>query len=344
MFKIPRYTLLMIALIALMGGCGAPSWREFDQIQLSRPLPATLPGGMTTAILGAGYIGPHSGENSFFYSDMRIANALINANGSVTAKACLTVARAHRLLYVQAAYRYVIEVNLREAMLAGEKRAVPEELKLVASISQNVAARPCDAGVSRLGDRDRVMPPARGEIDRCMRIMRDAIFETRGKLDDSDISQMRNKRYAGASIRFSKATNESLAIKLAAQAIEQRLVSLPFPLGGPNTNAFIPVSIPEAMLYNHILLNTLTRPANPESAMDTSAALSMYTQYAHERVLELLGDPGTYRGCNADSFDKKWRTLDGMTVRVSRSRHHLRAEITGLTVREPFMAQTDIRR
>ncbi|MCP4378886.1 MAG: hypothetical protein GY794_22260 [bacterium] len=335
MFKIPQCTILMIALIALLGGCGVPSWDEFDQIQLSRPLPATLPGGMTRTILGAGYIGLH-GDVGSDPSEVRIANALTNANDLVTAKACLTIATAHRLLYVQVGYRYVIEVNLREAMLAGKNRSVPEELKLLASISQSVADTPSDARGGKPEDYDRVMPPARGEIDRCMKIMKDAIFEAYGNPDDSDITQMRGRQYADASKRFSKASSESLAIGMARKKVEQRMRSLPFPSGGGGTHAFIPANIPEAMLYSHILLNTLTRPTNSENATDTSTAFSMYQQHAHENVLELLGDPDTYRGSNADGFDRKWKTLGGTNVHISRTGHHLRAEISGTVLREPF--------
>ena len=329
----------------LMAGCGAPSWKEFDRIQLARPLPAALPGGMVRTILGAGYIGAHSGGGSTFASDMRIASALTDTNDSVIARSCLTAAVSHRLLYVQTSYRYAIEVDLGDVMLggAGMARAVPEELKLVASVSQKVAATPGDARIAAVGDSELVMPIARGEVDRCISIMRDAIFETRGETDRSDINPMSNKRYAGASVRFSKALNQSLPIRMAGKEIEERLTALPARSGGRSAPAFIPASIPEAVLYNHILLNTLTRPSKPKNSDNTSVVFSMYVQYAHERVLELLGDPATYRGAGADGFDRKWRTLDGITVHVRRGAgRRLSVEITGLIVREPFTTQADM--
>jgi len=329
---------------ALLAGCGAPSWSQFDQIQLARQLPATLPGGMERTILGAGYIGPHRSGSSTFGSDMRIASALTDTNDSVIARSYLTAAVSHRLLYVQISYRYAIEIDLGGVTLgaADAARAVPEELKLVASISQSVAAAPSDARVAATGDSEIVMPIARGEVDRCISIMKDAIFETRGRPDHSDISRMRNKRYTGASVRFSKAMNQSLPVRLAGREIKERLAALPARSGGPRAPAFVPVSIPEAVLYNHILLNTFTRPLKPRNSDEMSVVLSMYVQYAHERVLELLGESGTYRGAGADGFERKWRTLDGMTVHVSTTGRRLRAEITGLIVREPFMTQADM--
>ena len=142
-FTIARCCPPAIALIALLTGCGAPSWDQFDQIQLARPLPTPLPGGMERTILGAGYIGAPGGPGSFFASDMRIANALTDANGSAIARSCLTAAISHRLIYVQTIFRYVIEVNLGEVTLggAGMARAVPEELQLVASVSQKLTGR-----------------------------------------------------------------------------------------------------------------------------------------------------------------------------------------------------------
>ncbi|MBL7219530.1 MAG: hypothetical protein ISS69_05420 [Phycisphaerae bacterium] len=342
---IARCCLPAVVLTGLLAGCGAPAWKQFDQIQLARQLPAGLPEGMERVILGAGYIGPHSGSGSAFGSDMRIASALTDTNDSVIARSCLIAVVAHRLLYVQTSYRYVIEVDLGGVAFGGAdmSRAVPEELTLVAAASQSVAAKPADARIAALGDSELVMPLARGEVDRCISIMKDAIFETRGVPDDSGISQMRNKRYAGASLRFSKAMNQSLPIRMAGKEIEQRLAALPARSGGRRTPVFVPANIPEAMLYNHILLNTLTRPSQPKNSNATSIVLSMYVQYAHERVLELLGAPETYRGAGAEGFDRKWRTLDGMTVHVSRgAAHRLRVEITGLVVRDPLMTQADM--
>ena len=112
MFMLVKYCLPAIALTAILAGCGAPRWKEFDQIQLGRTLPMTLPGKMERTILGAGYIGAPGGAGSFFGSDLRIASALTDPNDSVTAKSCLTVAVAHRLLYVQTTYRYAMEVDL----------------------------------------------------------------------------------------------------------------------------------------------------------------------------------------------------------------------------------------
>jgi len=343
-FTIARYCLTAIVLTALLAGCGAPSWKQFDQIQLARPLPAALPGGMQRTILGAGYIGPHKSGSSTFGSDMRIVSALTDANDSVIARSCLTAAVSHRLLYVQTSYRYVIEIDLGGMALggAGESRAVREELKLVASVSQGVAATPADSRLAAIGDSEIVMPIARGEVDRCISIMKDAIFETRGAPDDSGISMMRNKRYTGTSVRFSKALYQSLPIRLAGKEIEERLAALPGRSGGPRSVVFVPVSIPEAVLYNHILLNTLTRPLKPRSSDEKPVVLSMYVQYAHERVLELLGDPGSYRGAAADGFNRKWRTLDGMTVHVSTTGRRLSVEITGLVVRDPVMTQADM--
>jgi hypothetical protein len=343
-FAIARYCLPAVALTALLAGCGAPSWSQFDQIQLARPLPAALPGGMQRTILGAGYIGPHSGGGSAFGSNMRIAGALADSDDSAFARSCLTAVVSHRLLYVQTSYRYAIEIDLGVMLgAAAAPRTVPEELKLVASISQSVAATPADARLAAVSDREIVMPIARGEVDRCISIMKDAIFETRGQADRSEISQMRNKRYAGASVRFSKASNQSLPVRMAGKEIKERLAALPARSGGRRAASFVPVSMPEAVLYNHILLNALTRPFKPKNADGTSVVLSMYVQYAHERVLELLGDPDTYRGAGADGFKRKWRTLDGITVRVSSSTgRRLGVEISGTIVREPFMTQSDM--
>ena len=337
-FTTARYCLPAIALAAILAGCGGPRWKEFDQIQLGRPLPITLPGRMERTTLGAGYIGAPSGTGSFFGSDLRIVSALTDAGDSVIAKSCLTAAMAHRLLYVQTSYRYAIEVDLGDRTFAD--RAVPEELKLVAAVSQIVAATPSDSRSASRGDNELVMPIACGEVARCISVMGDAVFETRGTPDSSDISRMRNKRFTASSTRFSKALNQSLSIRIAGKQIEDRLASLPARSGGPRAPAFIPASIPEAMLYNHILLNTLTRPSKSKNADDASAVLSMYVMYAHERVLELLGDGKTYRGAEADGFDRKWRTLDGVSVRVIRSGRNLSVEITGLAVRDPVMTDS----
>jgi|GEM_PF-2327829 len=343
-FTIARCCLAAVALSALHAGCGAPKWRQFDQIQLARPLPAALPGGMSPTILGAGYIGPHSDGGSPFASDMRIASALTDTSGLVIAKSCLTAAVSHRLLYVQTGYRYSIEVDLGSVTLgrAGMARAVPEELKLVASVSQTVAATPGDARFSDPGDSETVMPIARGEIDRCISIVKDAIGEARGAPEESAIGPMRDKWYTGVSARSSKSLNQSLPLRMAGQEIEQRLAALPAGSPGRRAPDFEPLSIPEAMLYNHILLNTLTRPSKEKKPGGASAVLSIYVRCAHERVLELLGDPNTYRGAGANGFDRKWRTLDGITVHVSSGAHRrMSVEITGLIVREPFMTVTD---
>jgi hypothetical protein len=273
---------------------------------------------------------------------MRIAGALTDTGGSVIARSCLTAVVSHRLLYVQTSYRYAMEIDLG-VMPGAAARAVPDELKLVASVSQSVAATPGDARLAALSDREIVMPIARGEVDRCISIMKAAIFETRGDPDNSGISQMRNKQFSGSSVRFSKAMNQSLPVRLAGREIKERLTALPARSGGPRAVAFVPVSIPESVLYNHILLNTLTRPLTPKNAKGTSVVLSMYAQYAHERVLEVLGDPKTYRGASADDFKRKWRTLDGITVRVARNTaRRLHVEVTGTIVREPFMTQADM--
>ena len=340
MFTIARYCLTAVALTAIPAGCGAPRWKEFDQIQLDRPLPLTLPGQMERTILGAGYIGAPGGPGSFFGSDMRIVSVLANANDSVIAKSCLSIAIAHRVVYIQTSYRYAIEVDLGD--IKGSERKVPEALKLVALVSQSVAAKPSDARTASRGDSELLIPTARGEVARCISLMEGAVFETRETPDSSDISQMRNRRFAGSSIRFSKALNQSLSIKMAGKQIEERLTSLPARSGGPDAPAFIPANIPEAMLYNHILLNTLARPSKTSNSDQTSEVLAMYIQYAHERVLELLGDGKTYRGADADGFNKKWRTLDGMTVSVIRSGRRLSVEITGLVVRDPVMTDVDM--
>jgi hypothetical protein len=186
------------------------------------------------------------------------------------------------------------------------------------------------------------MPVARAEVARCISLMEEAIFETRGDPDSSDISQMRNKRFSGASIRFSKALNQSLAIRMAGMKIQQRLTMLPTTSDGPQPRGFFPASVPEAVLYNHILLNTLARPSQTTDYAEASDAHAMYLQYAHERVLELLGDPKTYSGSATDGHDKKWRTMDGMTVRVIRTGRRLSVELTGLIVRDPFMTDVDM--
>jgi hypothetical protein len=299
---------------------------------------------MERTILGAGYIGPHSGSGSFFGSNMRIANALTDVNDYVIARSCLTVSTANRLLYVQTSYNYVIEVDLGHSPPNLSDRPVREELNLVASVSQSVAATPTDARTAALGDSELVLPIAHGEVARCISVMKDAVFETRGQPNSSDISRMRNKRYAGASIRFSKALNQSLSIRMAGMEIEERLKSLPARSGGPRQVMFAPANIPEAMVYNHILLNTFTRPSKPKDIGDAPTVLFMYVQYAHDRVLELLGDPNTYRGASPAGFNRKWRTLDGITVRVSATAlRRISVSISGLVVREPVMTEIDTR-
>jgi len=335
-----KYFLPALALVMILGGCGGPSWDQFDQIQLVRPLPEPLPGDMEHTILGAGYIGAPGGEGSFFGSDLRIAAAINDNHDSVQSKSCLSVTLAHRILYVQTNYRYVIETDIGKARGGG---TVPEALTLVALASQPVAARPTTGRrVTNLGDNGIVMASAHGEIARCISMMEEAIFETRGDPGSSDISQMRHKRFTGASIRLSKALNQSMGIMLTGKRIEERLENLPAKLGGSMLKSFIPSTIPEAMVYNHIRLNTLARPSRVENRETADKAHAMYLQYAHERVLEIIADSATYRGANSDSFENSWTAIDGVSVRITRTGQVIRLEISGGVIRDPLMTDSDM--
>jgi len=325
---------------SLLAGCGAPDWKGYDDIQLGQPLPHTLPDQMERTILGAGYIGSPGGEGSFFGADMRLASVLTDADETVAAKSQLSIATAHRVLYVQTSYRYKMEADL--SYVSGNSGKASEVLTLVASVSQQVADRPSDSQVGPSGRTDSSMDAACSEISRCMSVMDEAIYETRGDPDSSDISQMRHKRYAGASVRFSKALNQSLAIRLAGRRIESRMSSLPARTGGMRQEPFTPRNIPEAMVYNHILLNTLTRPSQAYHAEQASKVHALYVQYAHDRVVEILGDADTYSRVGPEHVDHSWRTLDGLTVRLSGTRRRLAIEITGLVVRDPVMTETDM--
>jgi hypothetical protein len=335
-----KYCLPAVALTAILAGCGAPRWKEFDQIQLGRTLPMTLPGQMERTILGAGYIGAPGGAGSFFGSDLRIASALTDPNDSVTAKSCLTVAIAHRLLYVQTTYRYAMEVDLGD--IADADRKVPKELKLVALVSQNVAVKPADARTASRGDSEHLIPIASSTIARCLSLMEEAVFETRWTPDSSDFGLADDRRFTSSSVRFSKAMNQSLSVRMAGKQIETRLAMLPGSAGGTSGPVFIPQSLPEAMLYNHILLNTLTRPSKADHSAQTAEVHAMYVQYAHERMLEVLGDWKTYRGAETGDFDKKSRTLDGMTTHIKRIGNRLSVEVTGLIVRDSIMTDVDM--
>ena len=213
---IGKYCLPALAIVMILGGCGGPRWDQLDQIQMVRPLPEPLPGDMEHTALGAGYIGSPGGEGSFFGSDLRIAAAITDNRDSVLGKSCLSVTMAHRILYVQTNYRYVIEADIGKASGVG---TVPEALTLVALASQSVAGKPTGRSIMGLGDTGIVMSSARGEISQCVSMMEEAIFETRGDPDSSRISQMRNKRFAGASIRLSKALNQSMEIMLTGKRI-----------------------------------------------------------------------------------------------------------------------------
>jgi len=335
-----KYLSTATALAAMLCGCGAPSWRQFDTVVVGRVLPATYPGPMEHTVLGAGYIGSPGGEGSFFGSDMRLAAVLGDTEDSAIAKACLSVQISHRIAYIQTSYRYVIEALVGSNLRSDDR--VSEALTLVALASQPVAAKPSDRHDSKLSDSQRIMPPALGEVSRCISLMDQALVETRGPDDDSNMSRMRRRKFTGASIRFSKALNQSLEIKLAGKRIEERLASLPGGFGGPDSRTFIPRSIPEAMLYKHVLLNSLTRPSKIDNEKQVHKINAMYSQYAHPRVVELLGSGDTFRGAQEDGFSRKWRTLDGVTVQIGRTGPVVRAEISGLIVRDPVMTDADM--
>ncbi|MBT3201312.1 MAG: hypothetical protein HN350_15535 [Phycisphaerales bacterium] len=336
---IGKYCLPALAIVMILGGCGGPRWDQLDQIQMVRPLPEPLPGDMEHTALGAGYIGSPGGEGSFFGSDLRIAAAITDNRDSVLGKSCLSVTMAHRILYVQTNYRYVIEADIGKASGVG---TVPEALTLVALASQSVAGKPTGRSIMGLGDTGIVMSSARGEISQCVSMMEEAIFETRGDPDSSRISQMRNKRFAGASIRLSKALNQSMEIMLTGKRIEERLGNLPAKFGGTMSRSLKPKTIPEAMVFNHILLNTLARPSRAVNRETSDQVHAMYLQYAHERVLEIIADSDTYRGAHSNGFENSWTAMDGVSVRISRSGQVIRLEISGGVIRDPLMTDSDM--
>ena len=345
MSRIARYSpaAVVLAALSILAGCGGPGWKQFDDIQVGKPLAATLPGRMHRTPLGAGYIGSHSGSESFWGSSARVAGVLADSDDRVTARACLTVSVAHRLLYVQTSYRYIIEADPAFRPGNDTDRGVAEGLKFVASVSQRVVGKP--AGVSSLADRESVGPIARNEVDRCISLMSVAVAESRGGFGASDMGMEigEPKRSAGASVRFSKGLNQSLAVNMAAREVQERLAGLPASSGGGRPIPFTPSSVPEAMLYKHILLNTLARPSSPQDARGASNALAMYLMYAHEDVLELLADPKTYPASLAVGADKRFRTLGGISVRVTApAAGRLKLEISGSVVREPAMTESDM--
>ncbi|MDP6045787.1 MAG: hypothetical protein QGG25_09270 [Phycisphaerae bacterium] len=339
MFTITRNCLPAVALAAILAGCGAPNWKQFDQIRVGQALPISLPGKMEHTPLGAGYIGAPGGEGSFFSSDMRIVGAITDSSDSVVARSCLSVALSNNILYVQTKYRYVIEADT--GVQAQSNSKAREALKLVASASQSIAARPTEQQIETGGDQ-RLLSSSLGQIAHCVSMMQEALLETRVQPSSSDISQMQNERYAGTSVRFSRAPNQSLWVKMAAQRVKERLARLPGDAGGQRGRAFVPSGLPEEMLYNHILLNTLSRPSRADNLAQTQKVHAMYEQYAHRNVLEVLGDSETYRGAHADNFDKQWRTLGGTTVRVTRIGGALRVEISGLIVGDSMMTESDM--
>jgi hypothetical protein len=341
--KIARYSpaAVVLAAISMFAGCGGPSWKQFDDIQVGQPLAATLPGQLHRTTLGAGYIGSHSGSESFWGSSARVVSVLADRDDRVTARACLTVSVAHRLLYAQASYRYVIEADpaFRPGRDAGGDA---EALKLVASASQRVVGKP--AGVSSLSDRESVAAIARNEVDRCISLMSAAVSETRDGFGGSEMGMAEFKRPAGASMKFSTGLNQSLAVSMAAREIQDRLAGLPASSGGGRPKPFTPSSVSEAMLYNHIMLNTLARPSSPQDAKGAANALAMYRMYAHEDVLELLADPKTYPASLAVGSEKTFRTLGGVSVRLTvPAAGRLKLEISGSVVREPSMTESDMR-
>ena len=291
--------------------------------------------------LGAGYIGPHSGSESFFGSSTRIVSALADCDDRVTARSCLTVSIAHRLLYVQTSYRYVIEAYPSFMPTGRTDSGVREELRLVAAISQRLAGEP--GGVSSIVDREQIAPIARNEVDRCISLMSGSVAETQGRTDPSEVGMMPTASLGGASVRFSTGLNQSLAINIAGREIQSRLAGLPANVGGPRPDPFTPSSLPEAMVYNHILLNTLSRPTNPKNTKGASDAVSMYLLYGHAEVLEMLGDPKNYPASLTTGYDKKWRTLGGMTVHMTMpGTGRLKIEISAAVVREPVMTDSDM--